>query len=54
MHQSETRWLNEQARRNRARFPEDFVFASTAAAFANDSITGEPFQTVLVCTPRQR
>jgi len=54
MHQSETRWLNEQARRNRASFPEDFVFALTAAAFTNNSITGAPFQTVLVCKLRQR
>lgn len=31
----ETRRLNEQVRRNRARFPEDFIFELTAEEFAN-------------------
>jgi hypothetical protein len=31
----ETRRLNEQVRRNRARFPEDFIFELTADEFAN-------------------
>ena len=30
-----TRRLNEQVRRNRARFPEDFIFELTAEEFAN-------------------
>ena len=30
-----TRRLNEQVRRNRARFPEDFIFELTAVEFAN-------------------
>ena len=31
----ETRRLNEQVRRNQARFPKDFIFALTAQEFAN-------------------
>ena len=31
----ETRRLNEQVRRNRARFPKDFIFELTAEEFAN-------------------
>ena len=31
----QTRRLNEQVRRNRARFPEDFIFEVSAAEFAN-------------------
>jgi hypothetical protein len=31
----ETRRLNEQVRRNKARFPEDFIFELTPAEFAN-------------------
>ena len=31
----ETRRLNEQVRRNRARFPEDFIFELTVEEFAN-------------------
>jgi len=31
----ETRRLNEQVRRNRARFPEDFIFELSAEEFAN-------------------
>jgi hypothetical protein len=31
----QTRRLNEQVRRNTARFPEDFVFQVTPAEFAN-------------------
>jgi hypothetical protein len=31
----ETRRLNEQVRRNRARFPEDFIFELTAEEFTN-------------------
>jgi hypothetical protein len=31
----ETKRLNEQVRRNRARFPEDFIFELTAQEFAN-------------------
>lgn len=31
----ETRRLNEQVRRNRARFPEDFIFELTSGEFAN-------------------
>ena len=31
----ETRRLNEQVRRNRARFPEDFIFELTAEEFGN-------------------
>ena len=31
----QTRRLNEQVRRNRARFPEDFIFELTAEEFAN-------------------
>jgi hypothetical protein len=31
----ETRRLNEQVRRNKARFPEDFIFELTPEEFAN-------------------
>jgi hypothetical protein len=33
----QTRRLNEQVRRNRERFPQDFIFELTPAEFANRS-----------------